>query len=69
MVCRGSNGLLPYDQRGPGFPRAFGAPDVGAYEWSDPGVPTAGTALTDVTAAGGGASAPPPTHTVSSSWW
>jgi predicted outer membrane repeat protein len=24
---------LPYDQRGSGFPRAFSAPDIGAWEW------------------------------------
>ncbi len=51
---RGADTLrLTYDQRGPGFVRRFGPPDVGAFELAAPGVPTALAAAADVTAAGG----------------
>ena len=52
-IDRGDNALgLANDQRGVGLPRAFGPPDVGAVERTEPGVPTASAALPGVTTAG-----------------
>jgi hypothetical protein len=39
----------PYDQRGPGFSRSVGQPDMGSYEFLPPGTPTASGAFADVT--------------------
>jgi hypothetical protein len=47
---------LPFDQRGPGFPRVVGAAaDMGAFEWaSAPPTPDAGTGGGDADAGAGG---------------